>query len=378
MTHVSRRLLQRALLVCFAIWYGQVAAQPMQANGTATYRDGIASSEHADSRRYALRGALFAGGRPAWSSESVMIDRRSGTVVVGTLELTPVRVGAFATAFSCGDVRATVDFTSRAMRLTVGDDAFDMRRVVTASGERYEAVADPTTSFWNKGSRAMLVVKGTKYPECERLDEKAAAFHANGNEPAWTLDFDGERMSVSVWNGERRFVTATPAAQRTDAYTRYAARVDGTDVTVTIFDRRCNDTMTGMPHPNAVEGVAGAEKLEGCGGDPATLLHGREWAVEDIAGGGIIDRSRVTLAFGADGRVSGRASCNTYSAQYTLSGEALTVSHAATTLMACIPPLEEQERRFLDVLRDVRRFELTDTGALVLYAGDGRSVTARR
>lgn len=331
-----------------------------------------------DSRRYALRAALFAGGRAAWSSEPVMVDRRSGAVDAGTLELTPVRVGAFATSFRCGDLRATIDFTPKALRLTVADEAFEMRRVVAASGERYEAVADPTTSFWSKGSRATLVVKGTTYPECERLDGKATSFRAKGNEPGWTLDIDGERMSVSIRNGERRLVAATPAAQRADAYTRYAARVDGTDVTATIFDRRCKDTMTGMPHPNAVEVVVGAEKFEGCGGDPATLLQGREWIVEDIAGGGVIDRSRVTLAFGADGRVAGRASCNTYTAQYTLTGETLTVSPAATTMMACVPALEEQERRFLGALRDVRRFELSDTGALVLHTADGRTLTARR
>ena len=150
-------------------------------------------------------------------------------------------------------------------------------------------------------------------------------------------------MTLVTQSGEKR-VAPTPAAQRTNAFTRYATRIEGSDVTATIFNRPCQDTMTGMPHPYAVEVVLDGKKLTGCGGDPATLLQGREWVVEDINGKGIIDRSRATLNFGADGRVSGRSSCNNYTAQYTLTGEGLTVSKAAGTMMACEPALMQQEQ----------------------------------
>jgi heat shock protein HslJ len=136
--------------------------------------------------------------------------------------------------------------------------------------------------------------------------------------------------------------------------------------------------MTGMPHPHAVEVVVDRRKLAGCGGDPATLLHGREWVVADINGKGIVDRSRATLDFFDDGRVAGRASCNNFTAQYTLTGETLTVSKAAGTMMACEPALMAQERLFLDVLQNVRRFDLRPDGALVLQTDDGRAITARR
>jgi heat shock protein HslJ/uncharacterized lipoprotein YbaY len=330
-----------------------------------------------DTRRYAVRGAVFSGGRPLWASEPVMIDRTSGTVDVGTLAMTPVRAGAFATVFQCGDQRATVGFGQNAMQLTVGSATFELRQAVAASGARYEAVGDPTTSFWNKGRRATLVVKGRTYPECVQVDEKTTAFRAQGNEPGWRLDIDGERMSLVTQSGEKH-VAPTPAAQRTDAYTRYAARAGRTDVTATVFNRLCRDTMTGMPHPHAVEVVVDGRKLAGCGGDPATLLHGREWVVAEINGKGLVDRSRATLNFGVDGRVAGRASCNNFTAQYTLTGEALTVFKAAGTMMACEPALMAQERLFLDVLQNVRRFDLRPDGALVLQTDDRRTITARR
>jgi heat shock protein HslJ len=203
-------------------------------------------------------------------------------------------------------------------------------------------------------------------------------FIARGNEPGWRLDLDGDRMTLVTQNGTKRTVAPPPAAQRTDAFTRYAGRTDGADLTVTIFNRRCKDTMTGMHHPNAVEVVLDGRKLSGCGGDPATLLQGGEWVVTDVAGKGLVDRSRATLNFGGDGRVYGRGSCNNYTAQYTITGEALTVGKTAGTMMACESAVMQQESLFLDVLRNVRAFDFRDDGALVLLAGDGRTITARR
>jgi len=328
-------------------------------------------------RRYAVRGAVFVGGRPAWASDPIMVDRTGGTVDLGTLTMTPVRAGAFATVFQCGDRQATIDFTPRAMRLAVGDRTFELHQAPAASGARFEAAGDPSTSFWNKGRRATLVVQGETFPECVQVEDRSSSLRAQGNEPGWRLDIDGDRMTLVTQSGDRR-VAPTPAAQRTSAFTRYAARVDGSDVTATIFNRPCKDTMTGMPHPHAVEVLLDGKKLNGCGGDPAALLQGREWVVEDIDGKGVIDRARVTLSFDADGRVSGRGSCNSYSAQYALSGEGLTVSKAARTMMACGDALMQQEALFLDLLQRVRGFDLAPDGALVLRTDDRRTITARR
>ena len=211
-----------------------------------------------------------------------------------------------------------------------------------------------------------------------QADQTSNAFRAKGNEPSWLLDIEGGEMTLISLYGMKRLVTPTPPPQRTAAFTRYAATADGTDLTVTVFERLCRDTMTGMPHPNAVEVLLDGGKLTGCGGDPASLLQGREWIVEDVNGAGLIDGSRATLSFGDNGRVSGRASCNSYTGQYSLSGEGLTVSNTAGTMMACAPPLMRQEDLFLGVLRDVRRFDFRPDGALLLQTDDRRTITARR
>jgi heat shock protein HslJ len=107
----------------------------------------------------------------------------------------------------------------------------------------------------------------------------------------------------------------------------------------------------------------------------APSIEGITWRAEDIGGGGIIDRSRATLTFGADGRVSGSASCNHYSGSYALERGTLSFTSAlVATQTACAPSLMDQERRFLAILGAARQIELLPTGALLLSTPEGKSL----
>lgn len=119
------------------------------------------------------------------------------------------------------------------------------------------------------------------------------------------------------------------------------------------------------------------QKLPECGDKFRAILQSEEWVVENIDGTGMIDDSRLTLRFGSDGRVTGRASCNTYTGNYSLTGERIFFTDIAATLKACPPPLMAQEDTFFDVLRNVARFEITSDGTLILHTGDGRTIRAR-
>ncbi len=103
-----------------------------------------------------------------------------------------------------------------------------------------------------------------------------------------------------------------------------------------------------------------------------------EWRVETLADAALAPGSAVTMKFGADDRLSGKASCNRYSASYETDGDRLSVGPAAATRMACAPPLMQQEARFLSLLAGVRRWSVAG-GALTLYSEDGaRALRARR
>ena len=59
----------------------------------------------------------------------------------------------------------------------------------------------------------------------------------------------------------------------------------------------------------------------------------------------------VTAEFNADGQLGGSGGCNRYFASYTVDGDALTISQAGSTMMACQPDeVMQQETQFLTVL----------------------------
>lgn len=110
----------------------------------------------------------------------------------------------------------------------------------------------------------------------------------------------------------------------------------------------------------------------------APMLTGAEWQVADIAGRGVVADSPATLQFMADGTLAGNASCNRLIGSYERDGNALNVTPAGTTMMACAPALMAQERTLLDLLPSVTGYAIDTTGALILSTRAGQTITARR
>ncbi len=111
----------------------------------------------------------------------------------------------------------------------------------------------------------------------------------------------------------------------------------------------------------------------------AALLKGGAWVVEDINRTGIIDRSRLTLAFGEDGRVSGSGGCNGFSGTYTVTGGTVTFSPLASTRRACVAPaVSAQETRYFAALGGEMAWTILADGALELTGEEGRRVLLRR
>ncbi len=328
---------------------------------------------------HAVRGAILIGGQPAWVSEPKFIAAGAGPIDVGPLQLARHQPLAFASTLRCGDRSARFGIGKRdgkdVPQLDAGGRRYDLKEVVSASGARYEAIDDPRTTVWNKGDRATVVVAGEPWPECTLEPVGPPPFRARGNEPFWSLELSDRGLRFTTHDS--KLEGPAPAMQASAGVRRYTGTLQGKAIAITVTAGRCNDTMTGMPHPARVEFEFDGRTWRGCGGEPVQMLLG-EWVVADIGGGRPVEGSRATLAFGDDGRLSGSGSCNRYTTSYKLTGEGLTVGQAASTMMACEPPLMEQERRFLDILQHVQRFDIGGAGELVLIDGTGRKITARR
>jgi len=279
--------------------------------------------------------------------------------------------------FTCGDTQVEVAELGQGLRLTTDTATYDLERVVSASGVKYQAKNDPGTLFWNKGRETLIEIDGKRLADCT---QPSPDLRAQGNEPGWSLTLSGDRLDLVTDYGANHQTLALLPPTREDDRTVY--RTSDNSTLVAVSDDICRDNMSGMTYPKTVMVTYDTTSLNGCGGDPATLLSRGEWMVEDVNGGGIVDRSQGTLLFtgtenGEEHRVGGRSFCNRYTASYELTGEGLTIGNAAVTRMACAPALMDLEQKFLDILMNTQRFELTETGALVLHTADGRTLTAR-
>jgi uncharacterized membrane protein len=248
------------------------------------------------------------------------------------------------TEFECGDRTVRVSYLGDAMELDAGGEIFRMRNVVAASGAKYQAEDDPSTIFWNKGGEAFIQIRGQALGTCATAAaasiEPAASqlpLRARGNEPGWNLTIGHAEIELVTDYGAPRSMFPKPTPELSGGATRYV--VADADLTITLLERPCADTMSGMFYPLTVTVERPEGTLSGCGGEPASLLLGPDWVVESIDGDALIGDSRPTIAFHEEGQVAGSASCNRYLASYELTGEGLSIAGGASTMMACEPAL---------------------------------------
>jgi len=99
------------------------------------------------------------------------------------------------------------------------------------------------------------------------------------------------------------------------------------------------------------------------------------WALKSYTGGKggavpVLDTAPITAGFLADGSLSGSSGCNQYSTTYSVSGQSISISPAATTRMSCDPETMAQEAAYLALLTKAGKVgTLGDT--MTLYDSSG-------
>jgi len=281
--------------------------------------------------------------------------------------------------YACGQLDIAVTGTAEGELISI--DYLDRRVLLkpakSASGALYVAPGDDSTRFWSKGERATLTIQGQTYPECLQPGAVEMPFEARGNEPFWHATIDGNELLLTrpfEESGTRRIPVELKTANRHGR--EFVATLDERSITLTVARQLCQDDMSGAQYPAQVRLTVDGQEFSGCGGDRQRLFRGAEWVVEDLAGGGIIDRSRITIEFLEDNRIAGRASCNRYTGSYKLRGEGIAFGPIATTRMACAPALMDQEARFLDLLERAESVRIGRDGELRLSTAGGETLKA--
>ena len=86
-------------------------------------------------------------------------------------------------------------------------------------------------------------------------------------------------------------------------------------------------------------------------------LVGTAWRLEDLAGGGVLDRVQATLEFPEPGRVTGLGSCNRFHGVVTVEDDSIRFGGIASTRRACPEAVMRQEAAYFAALQDAERFE---------------------
>jgi heat shock protein HslJ len=313
-------------------------------------------------------------GRARWVLEGLEFEAGPDEIDLGELTLEPVTPLAFASDYVCGDTPVLVGVLDDRMVMRVEGRDIALEQVRAASGARYEAPGEADTFVWNKGDAITVRVDGRDLPECvKRPPADAAPYRAQGNEPGWHVELGPGTATVVADYGEISRETARPAVQVVPG--AYEFEMPDIAATLRIEEQLCHDDATGMPHPDTARLTLDDRSLRGCGGAPADLLTGDLWRISALGGeADLVDPERLSLNFLAPDRVAGSSGCNRVIGSFNLTGEGLQFGTMGSTMMACEEPLMEQERRMLDALEQVTRFDIGEDGTLLLIGGSDDTV----
>lgn len=277
----------------------------------------------------------------------------------------------------CGGQRAELRFEGTEVTLAMEEAAVRVVEQPADSGMRWASLVLDETYVLKQGDAYRVSVRGQQLPPCTATERAPAPFVAIIHEPSWHLSIVAGTMTVRrPGAAPTEIAVGEPTSHEGDRVWR--GSIDDQGLVLRVGGARCRDVMSGMWHPETALLTIGGDTHPGCAGDPVELLAVGEWLVESLAGESVAEEPPLTLDFSADRRIAGSGGCNRFGGSFSI-GEGLTIGpDLRSTLMACPEPVMATERRLMDWLPTIQRFDFDDNGRLVLAAADGTTLVARR
>lgn len=91
------------------------------------------------------------------------------------------------------------------------------------------------------------------------------------------------------------------------------------------------------------------------------------WRVKTLVGRDVSGLINASVAF-VDQRISGRAGCNYFFADYSGQGDQLDIARITTSKKICFTSVMHQEQLLLKMLAEAERFERGVDGSLIIYS----------
>ena len=172
--------------------------------------------------------------------------------------------------------------------------------------------------------------------------ENGVDFVASGNEPFWYLEINFDKEILFKIAQSDTIRTAVPAGIRLQdvAATSYRVKTGSEMLNIIIYDRPCDDSMTGKELPKTLEITYGERKYNGCGSFLSDYRLNDIWVLESINNNKIdtpafpkgLPRLELNLTLN---QVFAFAGCNEFSSSLEIQGKKLRFGRFSGTLMAC-------------------------------------------
>lgn len=225
------------------------------------------------------------------------------------------------------------------------------------------------------GLATALLIAATLTPPTTAAAEEPLI--ARGNEPSFIITIGEDELSLQMPLDGITFRSSNVTRSTVDGHPRIEVSAGGNTLQVTIEQRLCADSMTGMPFPVAVRADFNGRRLDGCGGSTFTAIEGG-WRVLALEGKPLPDGVIATIAFEAPDRVSGKTGCNRYFGAFRLDAESLAIGPLGATRMTCPKDEMAAEKHFLDLAARVTRATPGESGRMKLMAGDDEAMLLDR
>lgn len=172
--------------------------------------------------------------------------------------------------------------------------------------------------------------------------EKGIDFIASGNEPFWSVEIDFDHHIIFKTSEGDSLVAITPKGVKPMdvAATTYRVKVGADYLNIMIFDKPCEDNMSGKEFAKTVEITHGEKRYNGCGSYLSDYRLNDIWVLESI------NQNRIELASFPKGlprlelnltlnQVFAFTGCNEFSGSMEIQGKRIRFGRFSGTLMAC-------------------------------------------
>lgn len=193
------------------------------------------------------------------------------------------------------------------------------------------------------------------------------AFVADGFEPFWHLEIDGNRVTFDPGDGSAGLRAVPVRRQRTPGGSRYVSP----RIIVQIWREDCGSE-DGDRSSHNVRIRVGTRTFNGCGGNllPPLSLEYTGWRIIRIGDTRVWGRNYL-MEFRGNGILAGQAGCNRISGTYALRGNRLLPGPVMATSMACPGERMAHERAVMQLFRGPLRISFPAGDILVLSGAGG-------